>query len=263
MKKNIIIALLFAAAIVATAPGISRAAENMDKAAAQGLVAQGNKFYQDKEYKKAVDAYQQVVNSGFEGTSLYYNLGDAYYREGKLGYAILYYEKALRLSPGNSDVAYNLKIANARTVDKIEALPRFFLFQWWESLLAVFPVTGWTYISYTFYILVLLSIGLFFFAKRPGLQRTAVYAGFVSIVFLLLTSSLLAVKLNRDVNVKSAIVVAPEATVKLSPDPTSNDAFIVHEGLKVREMNSVDDWIEIRLQDGKEGWIEKGELAVI
>ncbi len=262
MKKSIVIAVL-AAAILAITPGMSKAADNMNRSAAQELMAQGNRYYQDKEYKKAVDAYQEVVNAGFEGTSLYYNLGDAYYREGKLGYAILYYEKALRLSPGNSDVAYNLKIANARTVDKIEALPQFFLFEWWESLLAVFPVTGWTYISYAFYILVLLSVGLFFFAKRPGAQRAAVYSGFVSVVFLLMTVSLLAVKVNRDINVKSAVVTTPTVTVKLSPDPTSNDAFIIHEGLKVREIGNVGNWIEIRLQDGKEGWVENNDIATI
>ena len=270
MRKNslkyisvLIAGISFAAALTIVTPAVSTAAEAMDKSRAEELMAQGNKYYQDKEYEKAVEAYQEIISSGFEGTSLYYNLGDAYYRQGQLGYAILYYEKALRLSPGNSDVMYNLKIANARTVDKIEALPQFFLFQWWESLLAVFTVTGWAYISYFFYALILLSVGLYFFAKRPGLQRTAVYSGFVSVIFLIVAVSLLAVKLNRNANVKSAIVVAQAATVKLSPDPTSNDAFIIHEGLKVRELNDVGDWIEIRLEDGKEGWIEKGEIATI
>lgn len=235
----------------------------MDKNSAEKIMAQGNKFYQGKEYEKAVAAYQEVIKGGYEGTSLYYNLGDAYYREGKLGFAILYYEKALRLSPGNSDVLYNLKIANARTIDKIESLPQFFLFQWWEALLALLPVIGWMYISYFFYILVLISVFLYFFTKRPGLQRTAVYSGFVSVVLLVLTASLLGVKLNREANVKSAIVIEPTATVKLSPDPTSNDAFIIHEGLKVRELSTVGDWIEIRLEDGKEGWIEKSDIATI
>ncbi len=254
---------LLALALLVAIPSLSRSAEPMVKARAEELMAQGNKYYQDKEYEKAVDTYREIIDAGFEGTSLYYNLGDAYYREGKLGYAILYYEKALRLSPGNSDVLYNLKIANARTIDKIEALPRFFLFQWWESLLAFFTVAGWTFISYTFYFLVLLSIVMYFFAKRPGIQRTAVYSGFACMVMLIITVSLLAVKLNREANVKSAVVIERTATVKLSPDPSSNDAFVIHEGLKVRELSTVGNWIEIRLQDGKEGWIEKNDIATI
>lgn len=254
---------LIASAIFILIPGISVASEAMSKTQAEELMAHGNKYYQDKQYEKAIDAYQEIISAGFEGTWLYYNLGDAYYREGKLGLAILYYEKAHRLSPGNGDVIYNLKIANARTIDKIDALPKFFLFQWWESLLAVFSVTGWTYAAYAFYLLALLSTGLYFFAKRPGIQRSAVYSGFVTALFLIATVSLLAVKLNRDINVKSAIVIEPTATVKLSPDPTSNDAFIIHEGLKVRELNSVGDWVNIRLQDGKEGWIERSQIATI
>jgi tetratricopeptide (TPR) repeat protein len=243
--------------------GNSVAAEALDRSQAEQLTAQGNQFYQDKQYDKAIDAYQRVIDSGYEGTSVYYNLGDAFYREGKLGYAILYYEKALRLSPGDDDVIHNLKIANARTVDKIDALPRFFIFQWWESLLALFPVTGWAYVAYAFYIIVLCSIGLYFFARRPGVQRYSVYAGFVSVIFLIAAISLLSVKLNRELSVRSGVVVEPTAAVKLSPDPTSNDAFVVHEGLKVSELNSVGGWILIRLQDGKEGWIQQSDIATI
>ncbi len=254
---------LIASAILLSIPGISDASGAISKSQAEELMAQGNKYYQDKQYDNAVDTYQKIISAGFEGTSLYYNLGDAYYREGKLGLAILYFEKAHRLSPGNSDVIYNLKIANARTIDKIDALPKFFLFQWWESLLAVFSVTGWAYTAYAFYFLLLLSIGLYFFAKRPGIQRSAIYSGFVTVLLLIATVSLLAVKLNRDINVKSAIVIQPTATVKLSPDPTSNDAFIIHEGLKVRELNSIGDWVDIRLQDGKEGWIQRSDIATI
>lgn len=261
--RMVITGALFASVIFIFTPGISMASEAMSKPRAEESMAQGNKYYQDKQYDKAIDTYQEIISAGFEGTSLYYNLGDAYYREGKLGLAILYYEKALRLSPGNGDVIYNLKIANARTVDKIDALPKFFLFQWWESLLAVLSVTGWAYAAYGFYLLLLLSTGMYFFAKRPGIQRSAVYSGFVTVLFLIVTVSLLTVKLNRDINVKSAIVVEPTATVKLSPDPTSNDAFIIHEGLKVRELNSVGDWVDIRLQDGKEGWIQRSDIATI
>ncbi len=266
MKKSLPVVMtgaLLAVVIFILAPNISAASETMSKSDAEELMSRGNQYYQDKQYDKAIDAYQQVVNSGYEGTSVYYNLGDAFYREGKLGYAILYYEKALRISPGDDDVIHNLKIANARTVDKIDALPKFFVFQWWEDILALFSVTGWTYASYLFYILLLLSIGFYFFARRPGIQRYSLYLGLVSFVLLVIAASLLTVKLNREANVRSAIVLEQAATVKLSPDPTSNDAFIIHEGLKVRELNQIGDWIEIRLQDGKEGWIQQSDIATI
>lgn len=227
------------------------------------LVKQGNQFYQDKQFEKAINTYQKIIDMGYVGTSLYYNLGNSYYRDGKIGYAILDYEKALELSPGDDDVIHNLAIANAKTVDKINTLPKFFLFQWWESILALFPVSGWTLVVYLFYLLVLCSIGLYFFARGMNIQRYSVFAGMISALFLIVTATLWIVSLNRELTVKNAIVVEPTAAVKLAPDATSNDAFVIHEGLKVRELDRVESWVKIRLQDGKEGWIEQNEIGTI
>ena len=230
---------------------------------ADDLMNAGNSYYQQKQYEKAIDTYQKVIQMGYEGVSLFYNLGDAYYREGKIGYAILYFEKAHRLAPGDNDVNHNLVIANTKTVDKINTMPQFFLFQWWESLLAFFTLTGWVYLAYIFYIALLASIGFYFFAKRPRFQRYSFFTGLTSLVLLVITASLLIIKLNRELNIKNAIIVESSAAVKLSPDPTSNDAFIIHEGLKVREEDHVDNWVKIRLQDGKEGWLPKEDVRTI
>ncbi len=245
--------------IILLAPSIAFASGNE----AESLMSRGNGYYQDKQYDKAIDDYQRVIHLGYEGTSLYYNLGNAYYREGKIGLAILYYEKAHRLSPGDDDVNHNLAIANTKTVDKIDTLPQFFLFQWWESMLALFTLTGWTTLAYFFYLLLLASIGLYFFAKRPAMQRYTFFSGLISVVLLIITSVFLLVNLNRRLNQKNAVVIQPAATVKLAPDPSSNDAFIIHEGLKVRELDQVDNWVKIRLQDGKEGWIQNNEIGTI
>lgn len=230
---------------------------------ADELMKQGNQFYQDKQFENAIDTYQKIINVGYVGTSLYYNLGNSYYRDGKIGYAILYYEKALELSPGDDNVMHNLAIANAKTVDKIDTLPKFFLFQWWESILALFPVSGWTLMVYLFYLLLLCSIGLYFFARGMNIQRYSVFSGLILALFLVITTALWIVSLNREFTVKNAIVVEPAAAVKLSPDSTSNDAFVIHEGLKVRELDRVESWVKIRLQDGKEGWIEQNEIGTI
>lgn len=253
---------LTACGLLAT-PGSGYAAQLSQRQQAEALIRQGNQFYQAKQYEKAVDTYEKVLHMGFEGTSVYYNLGDAYYREGKLGYSILYYEKALRLSPGDPDIVHNLRIANSKTVDRIDALPQFFLSQWWESLLAMFSTNGWARIAYAFYILLLLSIGFYFFVKRPRWQRYSFFSGLILAAFLIVTASLWLVNLDRDLHAKEAIIVQPTVVVKLAPDPTSNDAFIIHQGLKVRELNNVGDWVEIRLLDGKVGWVQQGEIGTI
>jgi tetratricopeptide (TPR) repeat protein len=230
---------------------------------ADEMMKQANNYYQLKQYDKAISIYQQIIHEGYVGTALYYNLGNAYYRENKIGLAILYYQKALQLSPGDNDVQHNLAIANTKTVDKIETLPPFFLFQWWESLLAFFSVNGWTYLAYIFYILFLSAIGFYFFAKKPKMQRYSFFGGLASVVLLIISISLLIINLNRQLNIKNAIVIVPAVTVKLSPDNSSNDAFIIHEGLKVREEDHVDNWVKIQLQDGKEGWLPEDKIATI
>lgn len=227
------------------------------------LMSTGNAAYQSKDFPRAIAAYQELTSLGYEGTSLYYNLGNSYYRAGKIGLAILYYEKASRLSPGDEDVAHNLAIANARTVDKLDALPRFFVFQWWESLLALFSLSGWTHVVFTLYIISLFAFGLYFLARQRFIQRNSFFVGLAATLLLILSISIGAVKLNRELTVRDAIVIEPTAVVKLAPDPTSNDAFVVHEGLKVRELDEVENWVKIRLQDGKLGWIQKDEIATI
>ena len=233
-------------------------ASNVDE-----LMIKGNNYYQQKNYEKATEAYQNLVNQGYEGVSLYYNLGNSYYREGKIGYAILNYERALRISPNDDDVQHNLAIANAKTVDKIDALPKFFLFQWWESLLALLTVTGWTYLSYIFDLAVLISIGIYFFTKHHKAQRYSFFSGFAFSILLIFTIILLVVNLNRELNIRQGIIIKPVIAVKLSPDSNSNDAFVIHEGLKVQLEDKVDSWVKIRLHDGKIGWLPKEDVAAI
>ncbi|MGD1006120.1 MAG: tetratricopeptide repeat protein [Ignavibacteriaceae bacterium] len=243
--------------LVIIIPNISFASD------ADDLVKKGNEFYQDKQFSKAIDTYQQVIHLGYEGTSLYYNLANAYYRNGKLGLSILYYEKALKLSPGDDDVIHNLTFVNTKTVDKIDTLPKFFIFQWWEGFLALFSLTGWMHAVYIFYLLLLGSICLYFFAKRSSMQKYSFFSGLVSVLLLILVAIPLIINLNRELSVKSGVIIEPSATVKLAPDQTSSDAFIVHEGLKVRELDQVENWVKIRLQDGKEGWVSQNEIGAI
>ncbi|MFN3871604.1 MAG: hypothetical protein ACK4R9_01245, partial [Ignavibacterium sp.] len=186
-----------------------------------------------------------------------------YFRTGKIGYAILYFEKALKLSPDDEDVQHNLQLAQLNVKDKIEALPPFFLFRLWESLLAALSVDGWTILSYVLFILFLFSLGFYFFAKNIVQQKAAFYSFVIFFIIFLISSSLLIVKLNQEVKLKYGIVLNTSLTAKTSPDPQGRDAFIIHEGLKVKVEDKVDKWIKIRLEDGQIGWVEKESIGII
>ncbi len=227
------------------------------------LFQKGNEHYQKGEYEETIKIFEDIAGKGYQGKSLYYNLGNAYFRTGKIGLAILYYEKAKKISPSDEDVNYNLAFANSKISDKIETLPKFFIFDWWENILALFSISGWTYLSYLFYFLILVSIGYYYFARSLKGQRIAFYAGIVSAIILIATIVLLLVNLNRELNVKYGVIVEAVVVTKFSPDQNSKDAFIVHEGLKVQAEDTVSDWIEIKLIDGKVGWLKKSNIAII
>jgi tetratricopeptide (TPR) repeat protein len=249
LLKNLVLLLIFASVALLAQP--------------ETFMEQGNHYYQKQQYDKAIQSYEKVVNEGYESAELYYNLGNAYYRKGNLGYAILNYERALKLSPGDEDIQHNLALANSRTIDRINTLPDFFLFQWWESFLALLTFSGWVYLSYIFYILLLLLVIFYFFTRRPDYQRLTFFAGLAALFLLLISISISVIKYNREFNIKNGVVVEQSATAKLSPDPDSKDAFVIHEGLKVRVEDKVDKYYRIRLKDGKLGWLPQNDLRMI
>jgi len=219
------------------------------------LMQEGGDYYRNGEYDKAIETYEKIVLDGYEGTTLFYNLANSYYRIGKLGYAILNYERALKLSPIDEDIKHNLAFANLSTIDRIQPLPKFFIFDIWETILGMFSVNGWSYLAYFLYIILLLFAAYYFFVKTIFQQKLILFSGLGMLVILALTISLLVVKVNRETTEKSGVIVVQSVTVKTSPDIQSTDTFVIHEGLKVRLEDKLDEWIKIRLADGKVGWL--------
>jgi tetratricopeptide (TPR) repeat protein len=216
---------------------------------------QGGDYYRNGEFDKAIETYEEIFNDGYEGTALYFNLANSYYRIGKLGYAILNYERALKLSPSDEDVKHNLSFANLSTIDRIQPLPKFFIFDIWEAILSMFSVNLWSYATYFFYLAVLLLIAYYFFVKTIFQQKVILFSVLSVLIIFALIVSLLVVKVNRETTEKSGVIVVQSVTVKTSPDVTSTDSFVIHEGLKVNLEDQLDDWIKIRLADGKIGWL--------
>lgn len=227
------------------------------------LMNKANELYIKGQFEDAIKIYESLVQEGYEGTSLFYNLGNSYYRQGKIGYAILYYEKALKLSPDDEDVQHNLQLAKLNIKDKIESLPPFFLFRIWETILSSLSSEGWTTLSYILFLTTLFTLGFYFFAMNIKQQRIAFYSFVLSLVLFLTSVGLLIVKLNQESKLKYGIVLETSLTAKSSPDPQGKDAFIVHEGLKVRIEDKVDKWVKIMLDDGKVGWVENFSIGII
>ncbi len=227
------------------------------------VMSRANRYYLENDYTSAISEYEKLISEGYTGVSLFYNLGNAYYRIGKLGYSILYYEKALKLSPNDEDVKHNLAIANLRTKDKIDALPKFFLFEWWETFLSVLSLQSWVIFSIIIYLLLIAAIAFYFFFGNIINQRVSFFSGVIILFILLISVSIVTIKLNRDSKRLEGVIVDNSVVVKLAPNDQGKDGFIIHEGLKILIEDEVDNWNKIRLADGKVGWVNRSQLRII
>jgi hypothetical protein len=227
------------------------------------LVSEGNKHYMHREYGLAADCYNEVIDLGYISGDLFYNLGNSYYKQDSLSKAILYYEKALLLKPGDEDIRQNLALANARIIDKIDSIPVFFLRRWISDLQRFFLPAQWAVISLVLFLLALSSFLWFVISSDYNVKRTGFTAG---VVFLMLAvSGMLSMcnRTNKLLKSGSAIIMTSSVSAKSSPDEQSTNMFVLHEGTKVMLLDSVQNWKEIRIPDGNKGWVPDAVLEKI
>ena len=219
--------------------------------------------YATGDFKGAVEQYESLVSSGASSSSLFYNLGNSYYRRGEIGKAILNYERALKLDPSDQDVKHNLEMARTHTLDKIDDVPQFILFSWVRGVKNSLSSNAWAVLS-----LVLLAVGLalmllYRFSSRSSSRR--LFFIIAMIVFLLtMISFLFSLSLARQATGEdSAVVVENIGSVKSAPSAGGNNIFVLHEGTKVNILEKVQDWCRIEISDGRQGWIKASDIEVI
>ena len=225
---------------------------------------EGNRLYQAGDFDGALDRYLRIIGEGLESGDLHYNIGNAYFKRGELGPAILHYERARRLMPGDDDLLANLALARSLTVDEIVPRPRFWLFRvvdWWVELL---PRTGLLWLVASAWVAAVSAAALVVLrpAARTGAwaRRTALAAAALTVVFGV---NLVVRELGLGAAAE-AIVMADEAQVQSAPsDDPALQIFAVHEGAKVRMDRRSGDWVEIVLEDGSVGWMRTRHLEPI
>ena len=225
--------------------------------------SQGDSAYIRHDYASAIQIYEALLKTG-KSADIYYNLGNSYYTSDNIAKAMLNYERALLLSPSDSDIHANLEIAKAKTVDKVVAIPDVFFVVWFKSLINCLNADAWGIVGIVCFVLLLLSLCVCLFSKHIILKKV----GFISTVtFLILVvfSNLFAFQQkHRMIMRNKAIVLQPSVTVRSTPSETGTSLFILHEGYKVEvKDNSMRDWKEIQLEDGKVGWLPTVAIEII
>lgn len=218
------------------------------------LWEKANAYFTTEEHQEAVNIYEQILATGEESAKVYFNLGNAYYKTGDINNAILNYERAKLLAPHDDDIEFNLRIANQFVVTKIEALPQPFFVRWRNSVINKYPIDTWAAFSIGEFVLFLILLGIFIFSRSSLIKRLAFWCGILAIIASAFTLSWAAQQKAKINKRNHAIVFCPRVTVKSSPTQSGTDLFLMYEGLKVEITDSLNNWKEIKLADGNEGW---------
>ena len=225
--------------------------------------ADADSAYVNGNYQEAIKGYEALLRNG-ASAELYYNLGNAYYRTENITRAVLNFERALLLSPGDSDIRFNLQIARSKTIDKIVPESEMFFVTWYRSLVNMMSVDGWGRTALVSLALVIVLFLVYLFSARVWMQKVGFFGGGVLLVLFVISNIFAWQQRQNLLYRQGAIVIAPSVTVKSTPAQNGTDLFILHEGTKVIITDgSMKNWREVRLADGKKGWIESKKIEVI
>ena len=223
----------------------------------------GDSAYLNGDYITASQIYENLLIDG-EAAELYYNLGNSYYKSGEIAKAILNYERALLLEPGNVDIRFNLEMAKAKAIDKVETTPEIFFVSWTKSLINMQSINAWAICAIIFFILLIVSLYFFFFSKTSLLKKIGFFSGLVSLLIVILANIFAAQQKNRLTERDFAIVMTPNVVVRSTPSESGTSLFVLHEGRKVQiKDGSMREWKEIKLEDGKVGWVPTTSIEEI
>lgn len=222
-----------------------------------------NSSYASGDYQKSIEIYTKLENEVGISPSLYYNIGNCYFKDNKLANAILYYNRALKMDSHNSDILHNLSVANALTTNKIKEVPEFFLVRWIESVRNIFNSNTWALISIFAIALLLAMIVMFFLSRNSSMRKSGFTIAIISLVITILSITAATSQKQYQLSDDKYIVMINSTAIKSSPDGAGKDIFILNEGVKVVVEESVGKWSKIIIASGDSGWLETSNIEKI
>lgn len=225
--------------------------------------AEADSAYAAGKYEEAAGIYTALLEGGVH-PDIYYNLGNCRYKMDDIAGAILNYERALLLAPGNADIRFNLELARTKTIDKIVPESEMFFVTWFRNLVNVMGMDGWARIGVVAFALSCLLALFFFFGNKPVLKKLGFFGTVVMLLVAVLGNVFAWLQHDRLANRTGAVVMSNSVVVRSTPNDAGTDLFVLHGGTRVEVIDgSMKDWKEIRLADGKVGWMPAKDMEVI
>lgn len=226
--------------------------------------AMADTLYKNEKYGEAAKQYELLLKRQGPSAVLYYNMGNAYYKDEQIPRAILAYERALLLNPADRDARFNLELARLKTADKQTPPSEMFFVTWWRQFSCLLSPSGWAVVAFASFVLLLMGVLLYAFSSALRVRKCGIYGAMLLCVVTVVANLSLLTQWHALNHRDSAIVMTPAVVVKSSPSENSTDLFLIHEGTRLRILDSsMREWREVEVEDGKQGWVHKSDMEVI
>lgn len=221
------------------------------------LFISANNDYANKNYLSASEKYENILSYNLESVELYYNLGNSYFKLDEIHKAIYNYEKALIIDQDFTEAKENIELSKLKLIDKIDEMPELFFISIYKEIQNIFSLKIWVFITL---ISIWLSVIILIFNKFKKNKNNLTYLLLIiSFLLLFLTNSIY----NNNKNIRAAIIYSPVIEVMSAPSEESTKLFNLHIGTKVNINDQIENWVNIKLTNGKKGWVAINHLKEI
>ncbi len=235
----------------------------MGTAQNNSLFEEGNAFYNEGKYQEAIKKYETILKNGQHSAALYFNLANANYKLNKVAPSIYYYEKALLLNPNDKDIKSNIVFANNMTIDDIDVVPEVGFSKITKGIINTMSFDNWAKLAIAGVFLFVVLFLAYHFSYATSKKRIAFVVSIVSLLVACCSVAIAFQKYSMDSKDQPAIVFAQESRVKAEPNLRSEEAFKLHEGTKVKVLDTIDNWKKIKIADGTTGWIASDDIRLL
>lgn len=235
---------------------------------ALSTIAQADSAYMNDDFALAAQLYEQANDELGTSAERYFNTGNAYYKAGRPGKAIVNYERALRLDPSNKDIAENLQFVNDRIEDKMETPS--FVNDKMDSLNNSISSNAWAWTGFALFLLTLAGVGCYFFASSVPLRKIGFFGAGITLLLCIGVCIMAWRSMSRATANDDAIVISPSvqlSTKPRTPKDRTEEAFRLHEGAKVKVIKSLSTdygtWYEVTFNDENRAWLPGSDIEII
>ena len=237
--------------------------DSLKSESVQSLKQKADDAYSKGKYQEAIVNYEAALKKG-KSADIYYNLGNAYYRTDNVTRAVINYEKARLIAPGDDDINHNLEVARSKTIDNIQPGEKIFFKVWFEDIKTSMGIDTWATLSLISLVVALILFLVYLFVKQMAVRKVAFYLSLVLVIFFIFGNVFASQLKDFATSSSAAIIVSPTVTAKKTPTDQASDVCVLHEGTRVEITdNALKGWYGIRLADGREGWITDKDVEVI